>query len=52
MEYVEDIAAPPFVEFVNVQMEFHPDGPQRPNGPIIFDLNTRDEQGNPRRQDY
>ena len=33
-------------------MEFHPDGPQRPDGPIVFNLNTRDEQGNPLRQDY
>ena len=29
-------------------MEFHPDGPMRPDGPIICDLQTRDADGNPK----
>ena len=51
MEHVADITAPPLVEFVNISMEFFETTP-RPDGPIVFDLNTRDEQGNPRQQEF
>ena len=50
MEHVADITAPPFVEFINVHMEFHPNGPMRPDGPIVFDIGARDNAGNPRQQ--
>ena len=49
-EHVSDFNAPPVVEFTNVCMEFHPQGPVRPEGPIVMDLVTRDAEGNPRKQ--
>ena len=45
-----DITAPPVVEFVNVAMEFHDQGPRPPSGEIKMDLNSRDANGNPNQQ--
>ena len=47
MQHVANISASPLVEFVSIQIEFHPDGPVRPDGPIICDLQTRETDGNP-----
>ena len=33
-------------------MEFHESGPTRPAGPIIFDLVSRDSEGNPKKQAF
>ena len=38
------------MEFVAVTMEFHASGPQRPDGPIRINLNSRDASGNPNQQ--
>ena len=43
-----NINDPPVVEFVSVSMEFHESGPTRPAGPIFFDLNRKDADGNPK----
>ena len=51
MEHVRDISDPPIVEFLSVQMEFHESGPTRPAGPIVFDLDTKDADGNPKQTD-
>ena len=47
MQHVADISAPPLVEFVKCQMEFHEEGPQRPEGPIVMNLQSKDAEGNP-----
>ena len=52
MEHVADINAPPLVEFLKCQMEFHEEGPQRPEGPIVMDLQSRDAEGNPHLQQF
>ena len=49
-EHVSDFNAPPVVEFTHVSMEFHPQGPTRPDGPIVMNLTSRDDQGNPTKQ--